>query len=627
MGGPRAWRVATAGLAVLLALQAARAFFPIAFRLGEETDFIGAGVFALAVFAAPILAPAMRRLLGPRRGILAALGLLAALRLAVQLVHPIPLWLATLLTVAALLALASVLVELLVSEPAGGLVAAAGFFAGLALDTGIRGAFLTWDVLWQDGLLAAAVSVALVLGLVGAAWTSDLGRGSAATAPPAPAVAVLGPFLMLQVLYLQSPAYAASQAGVSIATATALVLVGDALALLLIGASNGGLRTSPVRDVAFVALVAVGYALPRLPGGAIVVVLLVGQLLAAGALGSGLAPGRERPPSPLRLGGGLAAGAVGFLGLVLLFQIHYEIPLPVSNRWLPPLATILLGLGLLRRPAPTTAGVGEPRRTSAVAAGLPVLLLLIPAAVWLARPDAAFHAGSRDRVRLVDYNIHLGVDVDGQLNPEAIARAIEAQDPDVVVLQEVGRGWAIGGSVDLAGWLAYRLDLSYRFQPAADRQFGNAILSRVPILASEGARLPFGEGPQRRSYLRVTLDLGDGRTLEVFGAHLQHQEMTDTRLMQIEALLAAWDGASPAVIAGDINAQPNAPEIQRFTEEGLLSAQDETGNGDLATASEPAFPGDRVDWIFGAGVGFEDFEIPQTRASDHLPLVVTVVVG
>lgn len=262
-----------------------------------------------------------------------------------------------------------------------------------------------------------------------------------------------------------------------------------------------------------------------------------------------------------------------------------------------------------------------------VAAGLPVLLLLVPATLWLARPGAVVEAGSRDRVRLVDYNIHMGVDTDGQLNPDAIADVIEAQDPDVVVLQEVGRGWTIGGTADLAEWLAYRLELPYRFQPAADRQFGNAILSRVPILASDGGRLPFGEGPQRRSYLRVTLDLGEGRTLEVFGAHLQHQEMTDTRLMQIEALLTAWDGASPAVIAGDMNAQPDAPEIPRFAEEGLLSAQDETGNGDLATASEPAFPGDRVDWIFGTGVGFEDFEIPQTRASDHLPLVVTVVVG
>ena len=61
-------------------------------------------------------------------------------------------------------------------------------------------------------------------------------------------------------------------------------------------------------------------------------------------------------------------------------------------------------------------------------------------------------------------------------------------------------------------------------------------------------------------------------------------------------------------------------------EAGLMSAQDVTGSGDLYTFSS-TFPRLRIDWIFGTpDVTFSDFGIPQTAASDHLPLAVTVTV-
>lgn len=73
--------------------------------------------------------------------------------------------------------------------------------------------------------------------------------------------------------------------------------------------------------------------------------------------------------------------------------------------------------------------------------------------------------------------------------------------------------------------------------------------------------------------------------------------------------------------------QPDDPDRARFDEVGLVSAQDSAGRGRASTAAEPKFAGDRVDWIFGAAdLLFSKFHIGRSRASDHLPLAVTVVV-
>ena len=89
-----------------------------------------------------------------------------------------------------------------------------------------------------------------------------------------------------------------------------------------------------------------------------------------------------------------------------------------------------------------------------------------------------------------------------------------------------------------------------------------------------------------------------------------------------------WQKTEPfkSVIAGDMNARPGEEDISIFEAGGLLSAQDVAGDPELYTFSSTR-PDRRIDWIFGSpDVTFSDFEIPQTTASDHLPLAVTVTV-
>jgi endonuclease/exonuclease/phosphatase family metal-dependent hydrolase len=315
---------------------------------------------------------------------------------------------------------------------------------------------------------------------------------------------------------------------------------------------------------------------------------------------------------------------VTFVGLAFAYQIHIEVPLPFPNAVVPAVAAAIVGMGALPRRG-TIAG-WVPR----VAALAPVALLAVPAAVWATEPALETVPARDGTVRIVSYNLHGAVNVDGQLDPETIGEVIEAQEPDVVLLQEVARGWPIFGGLDAAEWLSRRLEMPYVYAPAADEQFGNAVLSRVPILATASGELPYGEGPQQRSYLTVRVDVGPGEGLLVIDTHLERRfDDPETRRTQIATLLEVWGGEQPAVVAGDMNLQPDEDDVRLFLDAGLVSVQDQIGDPCEPTATEPdpEEPCDRVDWIFVTqDVEPTGFEIVETRASDHLPLAVTVTI-
>ena len=88
---------------------------------------------------------------------------------------------------------------------------------------------------------------------------------------------------------------------------------------------------------------------------------------------------------------------------------------------------------------------------------------------------------------------------------------------------------------------------------------------------------------------------------------------------QITTLLGVWGGEEPAVIAGDMNLQPDEEDVELFLDAGLESVQEEIGDPCEPTATEPdpAEPCDRVDWIFVTpDVEPSEFEIVETRGSD-----------
>jgi len=139
--------------------------------------------------------------------------------------------------------------------------------------------------------------------------------------------------------------------------------------------------------------------------------------------------------------------------------------------------------------------------------------------------------------------------------------------------------------------------------------------------------LPYGAGPQNRSALSTTLTTAGGTALRVTSVHLQHRAAnTQTRLDQLETLLAAEPVTGPAVLAGDLNATPGSPELMLLQDAGWVSAVDTVGDPDART--EPSTdPTERIDWVLGQGVTFRSATVlTEPRESDHLPLVVSLSV-
>ena len=263
-------------------------------------------------------------------------------------------------------------------------------------------------------------------------------------------------------------------------------------------------------------------------------------------------------------------------------MLDYDVPLGVDNAWVPVLTALALALSGLRRRTPLAGPADRlPRSMASVRLlVLPALVLATIGLVAMSTPSVPARAAA-DTVTLVDWNLHYGVSPLTGVDLESIAATIEAQDADVVTLQEVERGWIFGGGADMATWLSRRLNMTIEFAPAADRQFGNAVLSRsglsdVAIHDAAVRRRPPGPlGARDDPHDRI------GAPVRVTSVHLQHRASnTPTRLEQLEAFADAEPVTPPAVLAGDFNATPGSPEITALTDAGWVSAVDEAGDPD-----------------------------------------------
>lgn len=238
-------------------------------------------------------------------------------------------------------------------------------------------------------------------------------------------------------------------------------------------------------------------------------------------------------------------------------------------------------------------------------------------------------------VRVMSFNIHHGEGSDAALDLARIAAVIESQRPAVVGLQEVDRHWSSRSDFeDQASRLAELTRMHVVFganldldPPAPDRprrQFGNAILSRYPILNWDNTPLPRFEDHEQRGLLRAEIAL-PGRRLQVYNTHLQHNDAAE-RLAQAQAILSIMglDGAAgsrraPAILTGDFNAPPDTPEILTLTER-LRDAW--TGPGGFTHPSES--PTHRIDYVMttpDVRTRAVSVVADDPVASDHLPVV------
>lgn len=242
-------------------------------------------------------------------------------------------------------------------------------------------------------------------------------------------------------------------------------------------------------------------------------------------------------------------------------------------------------------------------------------------------------AGRSDTIRIMTYNIHSGVNMDGNVRLQPIVRVIRAMNPDIVALQEVDVGLLHTGGRHQAKILGDSLGMEFFFFPLVQfqtRHYGLAFLSRVPFTVVKYDRLPTVLPRlrfQNRGAVWIRLN-HSSRPIHVFNTHLGlfHRE----RLRQIQALLGKhWLKAIPqdeaVVLCGDLNAGPLS-RVYRKLSANLSDVQKKSGNGQRP---KPTFssrrPILRIDHIFVSShfvpLSVKVVESRITRmASDHLPL-------
>jgi endonuclease/exonuclease/phosphatase family metal-dependent hydrolase len=236
--------------------------------------------------------------------------------------------------------------------------------------------------------------------------------------------------------------------------------------------------------------------------------------------------------------------------------------------------------------------------------------------------------------RILTYNVHRCVGVDGRLSVARIAEVIAACNPDIVALQELDVGRVRTGGVDQAHAIAEELGMQMHFHPAfrvMEEAFGDAILTARPSKLVKAGPLPgWGRGAfvEPRGALWASVNVG-GAELQVINTHLGLRG--PERLLQVEALLGHdWfchpACRDPVIVAGDFNAIPRSRVYRRLSSH-LRDAQ----AAPPAARPRPTYPGRapllRVDHVFvSRSIEVLRAETIRTRlartASDHLPLLI-----
>ena len=263
-------------------------------------------------------------------------------------------------------------------------------------------------------------------------------------------------------------------------------------------------------------------------------------------------------------------------------------------------------------------------------------LVLMLAACRTAPPTHTSMPQVDSTLKLVTLNLYHDKD-DWPQRRTQIVDTLAVLQPDVIALQEVLQHDTLPNQ---AQWLAQELGYHWYFISVDPedkaRRYGNALLTRQPVVARGQQRLHPLEDSRTVGFVRIQLR---GQPVNIYVTHLHHTaEGAALRAQQVDGLMAFIDSSSegiPSVVAGDFNTAADAPELHRlragFVDSFSVLYPDATPLSTLNPAyfSVPA----SIDHVFHQRGRFQPgaaellFTQPDVRgvwASDHRGLSVTL---
>ncbi len=206
-------------------------------------------------------------------------------------------------------------------------------------------------------------------------------------------------------------------------------------------------------------------------------------------------------------------------------------------------------------------------------------------------------------MKLLSWNVQWCRGVDGRVDPQRIARVIrELADPDVICLQEVARHFdTLAGSqgedqfallaAAFPGYTAIEgIAVDVPGERGARRQFGNLLLSRLPVRQAWRHLLPWpadaAHADMQRVAVEAVIEAPEVGDLRVTTTHLAYYAAAQ-RLAQVEALRALHATAhghreppqqadvsqgpfhwrprpGAGIVTGDFNCEPASPGHARM---------------------------------------------------------------
>ena len=255
-----------------------------------------------------------------------------------------------------------------------------------------------------------------------------------------------------------------------------------------------------------------------------------------------------------------------------------------------------------------------------------VVPTLFLALLLISSPSPAF---AKRTIRVMTYNIHVGVGMDKKLDLRRIADVINKERPDLVGLQEVDRGVERTQRKDEIVELAQLTGMEYAFAHNLDYQggqYGVAILSKFPIATIDHRMYQNKREAERRGMIRIEVKI-DAKPVNFVTTHLDYQYQ-DGRLFEAEQMLQFLSTVKgPLVVVGDLNDEPTGSAyklmLNQFADAWLSGHQ--TG-GFSYPADKPI---KRIDYVFirkSDRLKIKKAWVVETLASDHVPVITEIEV-